>query len=243
MPKVKVKFDNFVPEKSENKRMGKMLQKKLLLFAICLFCIRLTGLHAQSVKDADGNIYLAIKIGKQVWMAENLKTTKFNDGKAIPLVVADKEWEALKTPAYCWYNNEIKNKDIYGALYNWYTVNAGKLCPKDWHVSTDPEWETMIDFLGDKNKAGDKLKEAGTTHWKSFFSGATNEYDFTALPGGLRYFSGTFPIFGDSYAIWWTSTEYSTSQALNRGLHDSNSGTFKGSDNKRSGFSVRCIKD
>jgi len=220
-----------------------MRLEKVLLFLVTLVFIGITRLQSQTVKDGDGNTYLTINIGKQVWMAVNLKTTKLNDGKPIPLVTEEKKWEELKTPAYCWYNNDIKNKDVYGALYNWYTVNTGKLCPKGWHVSTDPEWDTMIDFLGGTNEAGDKLKEAGIEHWKNYLSTATNDFDFTALPGGMRYFTGGFPIFGDSYAIWWTSTEYSTSQSVCRGLHDSSSQVFKASDNKRSGFSVRCIMD
>jgi uncharacterized protein (TIGR02145 family) len=222
---------------------GKMQQKKILIFAITLFGLGLIKLNAQTVKDAEGNIYVTISIGKQIWTAENLKTTKFNDGKPIPLVPDEKAWKALKTPAYCWYNNEIKNKDVSGALYNWYTVNTKKLCPQGWHVPSDTEWQTMIDYLGGTATAGDKLKEKGVEHWKNFLSTATNDFDFTALPGGMRYFDGGFPLFGESYAIWWTSTEYSEWQALNRGLHDSSSRSYSASDNKRSGFSIRCVKD
>jgi uncharacterized protein (TIGR02145 family) len=201
------------------------------------------GLQSQTVKDGDGNIYLTVNIGKQVWIAENLKTTKLNDGKPIQLVTDDKKWRELKTPAYCLYNNDIKNKEIYGALYNWYTVNTGKLCPKGWHVPTDQEWDALVDFLGGARTAGDKLKEAGVDHWQNVLILSTNDYDFTALPGGMRYFAGDFPIFGNSYAIWWTSTEYSMDRSICRGLHDTSSQVFKASDNMRSGFSVRCIQD
>jgi uncharacterized protein (TIGR02145 family) len=110
-------------------------------------------------------------------------------------------------------------------------------------VASDAEWQTMIDYLGGTTTAGDKLKEKGVEHWKNFLSTATNDYDFTAIPGGMRYFDGGFPLFGDSYAIWWTSTEYSEWQALNRGLHDSSSRSYNASDNKRNGFSIRCVKD
>jgi uncharacterized protein (TIGR02145 family) len=186
---------------------------------------------------------MSVNIGKQVWMSENLKTTRFNDGKPIQLVASDKAWKELKTPAYCWYKDDIKNKDLFGALYNWYTVNSKKLCPVGWHVSTDAEWEAMIEYIGGLSTAGDKLKEKGVAHWENYLSQATNDYDFTALPGGMRYFTGDFPIFGNSYAIWWTSTVFSEYQAVCRGLHDSSSMAFKASDNKRSGFSVRCVKD
>lgn len=216
---------------------------KTLLFLIALVVMNLKALHSQTMKDADGNIYMSVNIGKQIWMSENLKTTRYNDGKPIQLVADDNAWKGLKTAAYCWYKDDIKNKDVFGALYNWYAVNSKKLCPVGWHVPTDGEWEAMIESIGGLSTAGDKLKEKGTTHWENYLSQATNDYDFTALPGGMRYFTGDFPIFGNSYAIWWTSTEFSEYQAVCRGLHDSSSMAFKASDNKRSGFSVRCIKD
>ena len=148
-----------------------MQQKNVILFTITLICIRLTGLNGQAVKDADGNVYPAI---------ENLKTTKYNDGTAIPLVKDEKAWKALKKSAYCWYNNNIANKDVYGALYNWYTVNTKKLCPKGWHVPTDADWTILTTFIGDPISAGDKLKESGQDHWKNTLNSGTNEFDFTA---------------------------------------------------------------
>jgi len=217
--------------------------KRIFFYIIILLLIGLNGLQAQSVKDADGNIYLTINIGKQVWMAENLKTTKFNDGKPISLVTDEKKWKALLTPGYCFYNNDPANKDIYGALYNWFTVNTKKLCPKGFHVPSDAEWKTMVAFLGDKNTASDKLKESGNDHWKNALINATNDFDFTALPGGTRLYSGFFPEFGNSYAVWWTSTEYSSLAAYNWGLHNTSSKVFNGYDNKQSGFSVRCVMD
>ena len=220
-----------------------MKLKKATLFVSIFVFMRFTGLQAQTVKDADGNIYITLNIGKQVWIGENLKTTRLNDGKPIPLVTDDKKWKALKTPAYCWYNNDEKNKDVYGALYNWYTVKTGKICPQGWHVPTENEWVALATFLGDKNSAGDKLKEAGTTHWKNYFSKATNDYDFTALPGGMRYYSGIFPESADSFAVWWSATGYSATEAIMRGLHDTSSRFFNGFEDFRSGYSVRCIKN
>ena len=216
---------------------------RILLVLVALVFMKLNVLHSQTMKDADGNIYMTVNIGKQVWMSENLKTTRFNDGKPIQLVANDNAWKGLKTSAYCWYKDDIKNKDVFGALYNWFAVNSKKLCPVGWHVSTDAEWEAMIDYIGGLSTAGDKLKEKGVAHWENYLSQATNDYDFTALPGGMRYFTGDFPLFGNTYAIWWTSTEFSEYQAVCRGLHDSSGMAFKASDNKRSGFSVRCIKD
>jgi uncharacterized protein (TIGR02145 family) len=220
-----------------------MVKGRVLYLISVIFLLKMVDAEAQTVRDADGNIYVTINIGKQTWMAENLKSTKLNDGVPIPQVKDVNAWKALNSPGYCYYNNDEKNRDVYGALYNWYAVNTGKLCPKGFHVASDDEWQAMIDFLGDPMKAGDRLKEKGVDHWKNFLSQATDDYDFTALPGGMRYFTGDFPLFGDGYAIWWTSTNYSEWQAINRGLHDSSSRTYKASDNKRSGFSVRCIKD
>ena len=102
-----------------------------------------TNLNAQpeTVADIEGNIYSALRIGNQIWMAENLKTTKFNDGTLIPFVSSNLEWNKLSQPAYCWYNNdELNNRKLYGALYNWFAVETGKLCPLGWHVPTDKEW-------------------------------------------------------------------------------------------------------
>jgi uncharacterized protein (TIGR02145 family) len=219
-----------------------MPQKKLLL-ALILFYFGIISIHSQTVTDADGNVYPAVTIGKQIWMAENLKTTKFNDGKAIPLVTGDKAWKELQTPAYCWFNNDIANKEAFGALYNWYTVNTKKLCPTGWHVPSKLEWADMIIFLGDENVAGAKLKEAGNDHWKNSIIISTNEFDFTALPVGTRLMEGNFPDFSSAIAVWWTTTEYNQKDAWNRGLFFSSSKIYSGFENKKNGFSVRCIRD
>ena len=219
------------------------MQKIKLLLALILFYIRLTSITAQAVTDTDGNRYPVITIGKQIWMAENLKTTRFNDGEAIPLVTNDNAWKIIETPAYCWLNNDIANKEVFGALYNWYTVNTKKICPIGWHVPSKTEWAYMIIFLGDENIAGAKLKEVGIGHWKNSILISTDEFGFTALPGGLRLMEGNFPVFAGSYAVWWSVTEFSKIAAWNRGLFFSSSKVFGGNDNKKNGFSVRCIKD
>jgi hypothetical protein len=104
------------------------------------------SLKAQTVQDIDGNVYRTVIIGEQTWMAENLKTTKYNDGTDIP-IVTDGTWDDLSTGAYCWYDDTPDNKDTYGALYNWNTVNTGKLCPVGWHVPTEEEWEVLHKYL------------------------------------------------------------------------------------------------
>jgi uncharacterized protein (TIGR02145 family) len=197
----------------------------------------------EQASDVEGNFYNSITIGTQVWMAENLKTTKYNDGTSVPLVTDNTTWMNLSTAAYSWYNNDVVNKSTYGALYNWYAVNAGNLCPAGWHVPSDAEWTTLTTYLGGENVAGGKLKETGITHWISPNAGATNETGFTALPGGYRGFNGTCVSIGGG-GEWWSSSVYSTVDAWHRNMNysSSNVGRSEGGD-KRDGFSVRCIKN
>lgn len=207
--------------------------------------------------DGESNYYPVTTIGTQVWMAENLKTTQYKDGNPVPLVSTDDQWKLLTTPAYCWYNNnETINKALYGALYNWYAVNTGKLCPTGWHVPTLSEWSTLIAYSGGAAEAGNKLKEAGDTYWGSDpwgYNQSTNESGFSARPGGCR--TTSIPIdtnyvrFEDAFywAYWWTSSAYSTTVA-NYIVSGYKWGDFSPSSgrlnsNKKSGQSVRCIKD
>ena len=119
-----------------------------------------------SISDVDGNMYKTTQIGTQLWTAENLKTTKFNDGTPISNVTDNTKWESLSTPGYCWYNNdEATYKGTYGALYNWYAVKTDKLCPSGWHVPSNDEWNTLITYLGGEIAAGVKVIETGNTHW------------------------------------------------------------------------------
>ena len=163
-----------------------------------------------TVTDIDGNVYNTVTIGTQVWMVENLKTTRFNDGSAIQLVSDDTVWSNLTSPGYCWYDNdEATNKDPFGALYNWYTVNSGKLCPAGWHLPTDDEWDIIVNYLDGDTIAGGKMKETGTTLWNSPNTGATNSSGFTGLPGGFCNFNGNFYSIGFN-GSWWSTTEYVT---------------------------------
>jgi len=196
------------------------------------------------VADSEGNKYKIIIIGNQVWMAENLKATKYNDGTSISLVTNNTAWINLTSPGYCWYNNDQStNKYTYGILYNWYTISTGKLCPTGWHVPTDAEWVTLITYLGGENIAGGKLKESGTTHWQSPNTGATNESGFTALPSGDRIGAdGSFYNL-NGYVIYWSSDQLSFTQAIDRVLVFNDTNFRTGYDNMTAGFSVRCIKD
>lgn len=195
-----------------------------------------------SVSDIDGNTYKTVSIGTQTWMAENLKTTKYNDDTSIPLVTDNTEWKSLIHPGYCWYNNDASTyKDTYGALYNWYAAASGKLCPSGWHVPSDGQWTILSTYLGGESAAGDKMKEEGATHWKNFNNASTNVSGFTALPGGGRV-GGSFSSIEESGA-WWSSIESDTDYAWCRELDDNVVELLRGGLAKNMGFSVRCIKN
>jgi uncharacterized protein (TIGR02145 family) len=192
-----------------------------------------------SVSDNDGNTYKTIQIGTQTWMSENLKTTKYNDGTAIQLVEDAVAWTELTTPGCCWYTNDSVS---YGALYNWYTVSTGILCPTGWHVPSDAEWTILTTYLGGESVAGNEQKETGIIHWQSPNTGATNESGYTALPGGYRSNDGSFTsIRRDGY--WWSSTESSSVDAYYRVLFYDSGNTDRDDSDKKDGFSVRCLMD
>lgn len=197
---------------------------------------------ANVVTDIDGNVYHTIRIGTQVWMVENLKTTKYNDGTEIPMVTDNTAWANLITPGFCWNNNDVANKNTYGALYNWYAVNTGKLAPSGWHIPTSNEWEILCEFLGGSRLACTKLKEMGTSHWNSSNEGSTNESGFTALPGGNRIKTGSFQTVG-SMGNWWSSEEFNDRLARNWYLTSKDSEFSETGFEKNWGFSVRCIRD
>ena len=196
-----------------------------------------------SVTDRDGNTYRTILIGAQTWMAENLKTTRYNDGKAIPLVFDAASWSILSTPACCWQNNDPARKVTYGALYYWYAVNSGKLCPSGWHMPSDAEWTQLTDYLGGENNAGGKLKESGFKHWNSPNTGASNETNFSALPGGDRI-NDTAALFENLCAegSWWTTTS-EDDWAVTRLMFDDKNSVQRFFYSKERGLSVRCVWD
>jgi len=219
------------------------------IFYLVALLIILSGCKKDSnsvpanITDSDGNIYTSVNINNQTWMIENLKTTKYNDGTAIPLVTDGVSWAALSTPAYCWYNNDaVTNKITYGALYNWYTVNTGKLCPTGWHVPSDAEWTTLTTYLGGEIVAGEKLKEAGTSNWESPNTGATNTSGFTGLPGGGRNWSGTFVSVANR-AYCWSSSENLVANGWYRYMSANDGKVYRIDGKKQDGFSVRCLKD
>ncbi len=198
-----------------------------------------------TMTDQDGNTYKTVTIGTQTWMAENLRTTKYNDGSSISNITDNDEWANTTNGAYCCYNNSTSLDTIatYGYLYNWLAVSTGTLAPEGWHVATQEDWTTLSDYLLGEDVAGGKLKEAGTTHWTSPNTGASNATGFTALPGGIRLFDyGTFDNIGDG-GVWWTSTEGGSTYAYYCNISYSKSYLWCTGHNKLYGYSVRCIKD
>jgi len=199
-----------------------------------------------TVTDIDGNVYKTVTIGTQTWMVENLKVTHYRDGSAIPNITNATTWTSLTTGAYCDYNNLTSNGLIYGHQYNWLAaVDTRNIAPIGWHVPTNAEWNLLSDYLGGATVAGGKLKEAGTTHWASPNTGATNSSGFTALPGGNRSnINGTFDSMS-TYGRWWSTTESSTTSAWTRNLnyYYSNIFTDTGGNAKSIGCSIRCVKD
>ena len=195
------------------------------------------------VIDADGNEYHSVTIGTQVWMVENLRTTKYKDGTPIPLITDNTAWSNLTTPSYSWYNNDAATyKNIYGGYYNWYTVNSNKLAPLGWHVPSTGEWTTLYNYLGGGSVAGGKLKETGFTHWYSPNTGATNESGFTAFAGGARQYDGQFN-FERTYGYYWTSTEFNAINGYLAQMAYNNSVIGIANITKTHGFCIRCIKD
>jgi len=196
-----------------------------------------------TVADYEGNLYFTKKIGSQIWMIENLKTTKFNDGSDI----VNAKWNSY--PTYAWYNNDITYKDVYGALYNWHTVNTitngGKnVCPLGWHVPSDAEWTILTTALGGESVAGGKMKEIGTVHWSESQPEVTNESDFTALPAGAYIAGGIQAFEGIGTSCWWLSTSESSNKEMwRRSLYSTTNSIIRMTYYKDCGYSIRCLKD
>lgn len=198
-----------------------------------------------TVTDIDGNVYNTVTIGTQVWMVEDLKTTKFNDGVEIPLLPENASIDNHPSSFYCWYENDIKYKIWYGAFYNYPAVTSGKLCPAGWHVPSDAEWTTLTDFLGGESHAGGLLKQIGTS-WNVPNIGANNYSGFSSLPGGSTSVGSSF-IGKNFLGIWWTSTIDENNINIYRSMFfDQNKidrNGFQSKANTTNGLMVRCIKD
>jgi len=196
-----------------------------------------------------------VTICTQTWTTKNLAVTAYSDGTPIPQVTDPTAWANLTTGAWCYYNNDVAYNATYGKLYNWYAAVGiydaaslanpalrKKLAPTGYHVPTDAEWTTLMTCLGGESIAGGKMKETGTAHWISPNTDATNSSGFTGLPGGYRGFYGTFNDIGND-GYWWSSSELDTTYAWNRGLSYYVGSAYRNANNKKDGFSVRCLRD
>jgi len=201
----------------------------------------------EMVYDNEGQVCLSIKIGTQEWTANNLSVRHYNNGDSIPNITSDSLWEKLKTGAYCDYANTPANSITYGKLYNYYTVvDPRNVCPSGFHVPSDSDWTVLTTYLGGESVAGDKLKETGTNHWErdggGRTDGGTNDFGFTALPGGYRDDTGPFySIRLEGY--WWSSTELENYDSYLRNITAISKAIYRGYNHKENGFSVQCVKN
>jgi uncharacterized protein (TIGR02145 family) len=204
-----------------------------------------TNERERFIVDIDGNKYDNVQIGKQIWMKENLKTSKFRNGEPIPHAKSNEEWIKAgeeKQPAYCYYDNDPANGEKYGKLYNWYAVNDPRgLAPEGWHIPSDEEWSKLIDFLGGEDNAGIKMKSF--SGWNKNGNG-NNESGFNGLPGGWRDDSmGKFDGLGD-FGCWLNSTESSDNCAWTRDIEYYSVLVYRiNTHTKKWGFNVRILKD
>lgn len=195
-----------------------------------------------TVSDIDGNVYDVVNIGSQCWMAHNLKTTRYRNGNNIPNQTNQTTWIGLTTGAWVNYGNNTANDATYGKLYNWFAVNDSRnICPTGWHVPSDNEFITLVDFLGGQTVAGAEMKSTSSL-WKSPNQGANNQSGFSGLPGGTRNYLGNFNWLTD-FGYFWTSTENDATMARARNLSYSTTQSIRVNNEKKVGFSVRCVKD
>jgi uncharacterized protein (TIGR02145 family) len=211
-----------------------------------------------SMTDQQGNVYKTIVIGTQEWMAENLNTSIFRNGDAIPTNLSNSQWSNTTSGAWAYYNNDTSNACPYGKLYNWYAVNDTRnLCPVGWHVPSDMEWSAMINFLdsnadggnNSSNIAGTAMKsigsiDGGNGYWSNDDPTAlgTNSSGFSGLPSGYRYFDGGY-YYMSNFGSWWSSTQLDSISSWYRILGDYYSSVGRGNDFSQAGFSVRCLRD
>jgi uncharacterized protein (TIGR02145 family) len=219
--------------------------KKVLFLIVALILLTHCEKHKDSglPVDGDGNIYDTVIIGTQTWLAENLKTTKYNNGVSIPLVTDNTQWISKTSAAFCWYGNNESLKDDYGALYNWWAVNVSYLCPAGYHVPSREEWNTLISYVG--GLASAKLKDRDIRFWLNYDDCETNDFAFKARPGGCRSFIDGY--FGGirKGGEWWSSTK-SVYDGWIKGIsiQDDNCEIDKDLSIKlNDGASIRCIKN
>lgn len=205
------------------------------------------------LRDFDGNVYRTATIGTQIWTVQNLRTTHYADGSAIPNITNDALWLADVTGAYCYYDNNPSYKEIYGALYNWYAVdNVAGLCyfsrgavqDANWRIPTRADYDTLITTLGGTAAAGDVARERTRAHWLSYpYITATDTYGFMARGAGNRDYDDDGFINQKIFCDWWTSEALDADHGYSQYVGYMSSSFFDYSDEKYGGISVRCVKD
>jgi uncharacterized protein (TIGR02145 family) len=210
------------------------------------FSCKKDNVTENSCKDSDGNTYKTVQIGDQVWMAENLKTTRYNNGDLIDITPEMSSYYARESnPKYQWPANAYEPlAAVYGRLYTWFVITDSRnICPTGWHIPNQQEWMILINYLGGYKIAGGKLKETGDDWWYSPNTGADNSSGFSALPSGDRDLNGYFKVIGGT-TRWWSSTiKLDTDSIFTPSLnYDDGVVHLLNTDPKR-GFSIRCIKD
>ena len=219
------------------------MQKTLLTISIVTATVMLLSSCGSNETPPPNHTSNEVTIGNQVWMTENLNVDKFRNGDDIPEAKTEGEWKAYADAgeaAWCYYENDPKNGEKYGKLYNWYAVNDSRgLAPKGYHVPSDAEWTVLTDYLGGEKKAGAKMKSK--TGWEGEGNG-TNSSGLSGHPGGNRTNNGTFNHIG-YFGYWWSSTEYDTDVAWFRLLYYSYGDVARYYGSETFGFSVRCLRD
>ena len=232
--------------------------KKTIITILVIFLSHfIIAQEYRTVTDIDGNVYQTVQIGDQLWMAENLKVTHYNDGSEIPTGYSNSEWGWLDMGAYAVYDDDLSNAESYGNLYNWFAVDDSRgICPENYHIPTDDEWYILLEYLGGASSgssenwiiAGGKMKDVGTIEdgdglWYAPNEGATNESSFTAIPAGFRLYDGQYYESG-YYSIYWSSTAeyYSDAFFMWYLLHD-DSRLYRGLIDSQTGLSIRCLSN
>jgi len=222
---------------------------KKMCTILLFFVLLLIGCKKNEISTLtfNGYTYRTVTIGNQEWTVENLRTITYNDGTAIPKVKDSKTWSNLVTGAYCAYFNDEVYVTTYGYLYNWYSVNTGKLAPTNggWRVPTDADWAKLIEYVGgpfissSEFNAGARLK--AQSGWMKGGNG-TDDYGFSALPVGTRLPNWDFLSLGED-CLWWSSTENDSSTALLRCIRYNYSFVYRFYENKKNGYAVRLVRD
>ena len=243
-----IKASKSEEEQSRNEAESKFFRPVEVEFSKVDILMKQQGL--ERIIDNDGNAYRVLKYGDQTWMVENLKTTKFSDGSAIPNTIDKNKWMSLdnsKSGAYCWVNNEINGKNRWGALYNFYTVVDNRnLCPTGWSIPTREDWTILINYLGGVKAAGGKIQVIDNSYRATNpgynRDNANNSSAFTALPVGRRNWDGTFS--GNyNYGFFWSNNSRSDEDGLSVAFSQEVLELDLSPNRKTEGYSVRCIKN